>query len=187
MRALQFKQSVINVPDRDWPSAVVVYGGLYGWEGAWLLKKIPLAVQQSVVLVLPKHYTNKLKDCLDELHAQIKPENISSYSLCGFSRGGVEVYRYRAAAEVGVKDWKILGLIDATAPTMAQFPDTVLDSVKNKVRCVYWVPHWTDYGDKVPNFAKHLRDIKVNIVEEQIHHADMPKLFFDRFKSDFVT
>ena len=67
---------------------VVVYGGLYGMEGAWLTPKIPLDLQQSIIFVLPTHYTNDCKTCLDEVRAEISPDKIRSYALCGFLAWG---------------------------------------------------------------------------------------------------
>ena len=170
--------SYVIVPEVNPSPAIVLYGGLYGYEGAWFLKHIPGGMQQNVAFVLPKHYTNDCADCLKELHSAVPAEQISSYSLCGYSRGGVEVYRNR-----GLKEWKVFGLVDPTAPTMGGFDDDVLDNSVSKIRCVYWVPNWgkDGYGGKVPKFAQHLRDIKADMTEKAVEHKDMPDFFFKTY------
>ncbi len=144
VKTLRLGNSIVLDPESGPSSAVVVYGGLHGWQGEWLVPEIPEYLRRSVIFVLPRDFRNDCNACLKELHRKISPENITSYSLCGYSRGGVEVYRYRNLAQ-----WKILGLIDPTAPTMGGFRETVLDSVSYKIRCVYWVPNWgkDGYGD----------------------------------------
>lgn len=190
MSVLQLSRSVVSVPDRDWPPLVVVYGGLYGWEGKWLLPKIPTVLRQSSILVLPRHYTNDCKACLTEYFqsTSMDPDDVSSYALCGYSRGGLEVYRNaRGFAVSGDKrvDWKILGLIDPSPPSFGGFQDNVLDGVINKVRCVYWPPRWSSYGKQVENFAKHLQDVKAKIIIDKTAHENMPTFFFQQFQSDF--
>ena len=184
MKILRLEKCVVLDPEHTPAPAVVIYGGLYGWEGEWLVKEIPSYLRATVAFVLPKHYTNDCNACLSELHTTIKPEDISSYSLCGYSRGGVEVYRYR-----NLKQWKILGLIDPSAPTMGGFQETVLDSLADKIRCVYWVPNWgkDGYGGRIPSFAKHLRDLKVRMAEQATEHRYMPALFFDVFHKDLMS
>lgn len=160
--------------------AIVLYGGLMGWEGSWFLlhKKIPASMMQKFYFIMPNHFTNRCKDCLDEFRAQVKPTNVAGYSLCGFSRGAQEVYRNRE-----LEAWKTLGLIDPSAPTLDIFKDDVLDRFADKIRCVYWVPNWgkDGYQGRVPSFAQHLRDLKVKMVEQQVAHANMPTFFFDQF------
>jgi hypothetical protein len=183
VKTLRLGNSIVLDPESGPTSAVVVYGGLYGWEGEWLVPEIPVYLRSSAIFVLPRHFTNDCNACLKELHTKISPENITSYSLCGYSRGGVEVYRYRNLAQ-----WKILGLIDPSAPTMGGFPETVLDSVSHKIRCVYWVPNWgkDGYGGRIPSFANHLRDLKVKMKEQATEHRYMPSLFFAAFRSDLL-
>ena len=186
MKTLRLGHCIVLDPESGPTSAVVVYGGLRGWEGEWLVSKIPQHLRSSVIFVLPRHFKNECKACLKELQTKISPEKITSYSLCGYSRGGIEVYRYR-----DLEQWKILGLIDPSAPTMAmeRFPETVLDSFSYKIRCVYWVPNWgkDGYGGKIPRFAKHLRELKVKMVEQATEHENMPSLFFSKFGSDFLS
>ena len=183
MKVFRLGQCIVTDPESSPCPAVVVYGGLRGWEGEWMLHKIPHDLLGSVAFVLPTHFTNDCNACLKELHAKIGPEKITSYSLCGYSRGGVEVYRYRNLAQ-----WKIFGLIDPTAPTMGGFSETVLDGVSSKIRCVYWVPNWgkDGYGGRIPSFAKHLRDLKVQMVEKATEHQDMPTLFFNLYRADLL-
>jgi len=183
VKTLHVGNSIVIDPESGPSPAVVVYGGLYGWEGRWLVHEIPASLRGSVIFVLPTHFSHDCNACLKELHTKISPANISSYSLCGYSRGGVEVYRYRNLAQ-----WKILGLIDPSAPTMGGFPETVLDSFSSKIRCVYWVPNWgkDGYGGRIPSFAKHLRDLKVRIVEQATAHRHMPSLFFNNFGFDLL-
>ena len=182
MKIHRLSRCVVVDPETSPAPAVVVYGGLYGWEGEWLVHEIPPYLLAKVIFVLPRHFTNDCGACLKELHTKISPENISSYSLCGYSRGGVEVYRYQNLIE-----WKILGLIDPTAPTMGGFQETVLDGVSDKIRCVYWVPNWgkDGYGGRIPSFAQHLRDLGVKMKEQATDHRYMPALFFGVYGSEF--
>src|SRR5215472_3348699 len=101
MKVHQLDQSVIIDPETGSPAhALVLYGGLFGWEGGWFLNEIPGYMKEATVFCLPKHYTNSCQKCLDELHSKVSPDSIRSYSLAGYSRGGIEVYRYR-----GLKEW----------------------------------------------------------------------------------
>lgn len=183
LKTHQLTQSVIVDPEVESAHAVVLYGGLFGWEGAWFLHEIPTYMKVATVFCLPKHYTNDCSKCLDELHSKVDPSKIASYSLCGYSRGGIEVYRYRT-----LKPWRLLGLIDPSAPTLAEFQDEVLDGFSDKIRCVYWVPNWGKggYGGRVPRFAQHLRDLKVRMVEQATEHEFMPALFFDVYHKEFI-
>lgn len=184
MRTLRLKHSTVLDPEKSASPSVVVYGGLYGWEGAWLVPQIPSDLQKSVIFILPTHFHNDCNVCLTELHTEISPEKITSYSLCGYSRGGIEVYRYR-----NLMQWKILGLIDPSAPTMGGFQETVLDNVRGKIRCVYWVPNWgkDGYAGKIPSFAAHLRALNVNMLEENREHRSMPSFFFNKFQRDLLN
>ncbi len=183
MAVVELDTSVIVTPDKASAPAIVLYGGLYGLEGAWFVKQIPEKVLKSAVWVLPKSYKNDVKKALKELHGQYSPDNITSYSLCGYSRGAVEVYRHKA-----VKDWKIFGLIDPTAPSMGGFEDTVLDASVAKIRCVYWVPNWGEdgYGGRIPAFAQHLRDIKADMKEQNVDHKKMPTFFFEQYGKEWT-
>jgi len=184
MKITKLDQSIIINPELDAPAhAMVLYGGLFGWEGAWFLHEIPQYVQEATIFCLPKHYTNPCQKCMDELHSIVSPDSIKSYSLAGYSRGGIEVYRYR-----GLREWRIFGLIDPSAPTLGDFQDTVLDNVSARIRCVYWVPNWgkDGYNGRVPRFAQHLRDLKVNMKEQPTDHRYMPSLFFDVYHKEFM-
>ena len=68
MKRLDLKSCIVTLPDQDKSPAVVLYGGLMGWEGAWFLNhsKIPAALLQRLYFILPTHFTNKCQDCLDE-------------------------------------------------------------------------------------------------------------------------
>ncbi len=187
MKKVDRTNSVITLPDTmpDSPTAVVLFGGLYHWEGGWFLttKQIPDSLLEKAVFLLPKHYTNDLRDGLKELAGALDGVEPGRMALCGYSRGGIEVYRYRS-----LKDWAILGLIDPSAPTMGGFSEDVLDSASSKVRCVYWVPNWgkDGYDGKIPSFAAHLRKLRVKMTEKETKHRDMPRFFFDTYGADLV-
>ena len=188
MRNLHLSDCIVLDPELDSAPAAVVYGGLYGWEGGWLINKIPADLLQSVIFVLPYHYTTDCALCLKQLRSKVSADKTSSLSLCGYSRGGICVYQYWK-----LEDWKILGLIDPSAPTMADpngtYDDTVLDSVSTKIRCVYWVPNWgkKGYGGRIPSFAQHLRDQKVKMTEKAVEHPEMPRFFFKTYGNDIKT
>jgi len=148
------------------------------------IPKIPSTLLESLYFILPTKFTHKCQACLDEFRAKVDPKNVSLYSLCGFSRGAQEVYRNQ-----NLEQWKILGLIDPSAPTLDIFKDEVLDLAVDKIRCVYWVPNWgkDGYKGRVPRFAQHLRDLKVNMVEKQVAHADMPTFFFNQFGMNLTS
>ena len=162
--------------------AVVLFGGLYGWEGPWFKEHLPANTLNEMIFACPLHYTNDCADALKDLSSVISDDKISSYSLCGYSRGGIEVYRYK-----DLKDWKILGLIDPSAPTMGKFPDTVLDSQKSKIRCFYNLGNWegADYYPKIQSFHQHLIDIKADLTDEAHLHQNIPKFFFLKYGAAF--
>jgi hypothetical protein len=186
VKRLDLKNCIVTIPDKDAAQAVVLYGGLKGWQGEWFLKfnKIPALILQNVYFILPRLFTNKCKDCLDEFRSKVDPKNISRYSLCGFSRGAQEVYRNK-----DLEQWKILGLIDPSAPTLDIFKEDVLDNYVDKIRCVFWVPNWgkDGYKGRVPSFAQHLRDLKVKMVEKDVEHENMPPFFFNQYGAEFTV
>jgi hypothetical protein len=143
MAVVEHKTSFIIKPEADSAHAIVLYGGKFHWEGDWFIKKnqIPNTLKQKAVIALPKHYTNDAADALSELHAEYSADKITSYSVCGFSAGASGVYRHK-----GLKEWKILGLVDPSAPTLQGYKDNVIDDKKDKIRCVYWVPNWGKDG-----------------------------------------
>jgi hypothetical protein len=183
---LDLNQCIVTIPDKEVAPAVVLYGGKMGWQGEWFLahKKIPSNLLQNVYLIMPTSYTNSCKECLREFRANIKPANVTRYSICGFSRGAQEVYRYR-----DLEQWKLFGLIDPSSPTLDIFQDDVLDHFADKIRCVYWVPNWgkTGYDGRIPRFAQHLRDLKVAIIEKEVYHGNMPTFFFEQFGIEFLS
>lgn len=183
MKTLHLPHSIVLDPETDSAPAVVVYGGLMGWEYDWLIPRLPMDLKQSVIFILPTHYLVDCAICLKEFHGKISASRISSYSLCGYSRGGINVYKYRRLVE-----WKILGLIDPSAPRMGGFQDTVLDGDKDKIRCVYWMANWSkaDYFPKIQSFHQHLSDLNVKMVDKtSTAHDRMPNFFFETYRSDF--
>jgi len=183
MKTIHKPHSIILDPENDSAPMVVLYGGLMGWEYDWLIPRIPLDLKQNVTFVLPAHYLVDCSLCLKEAHSEVSKDRVSSYSLCGFSRGGINVYKYLKLA-----DWKILGLIDPSAPRMGGYADSVLDSNKGKIRCAYWLQNWAkaDYYPKIVSFHKHLSDINAEMVDDiKTPHAQMPNFFFETYRSDF--
>ncbi len=187
MKKLDLKNCIVTMPDKQAVyAAVVLYGGLWNMEGGWFLKqnRIPAELLESLHFIMPNHFTNKCKDCLDEFEKEVNTRNIGSYSLCGFSRGAQEVYRNRS-----LEQWEILGLIDPSAPTLDIFKDDVLDNFVDKIRCVYWVPNWgkSGYDGRVPRFAQHLRDLKVEMVEKAVPHPGHAGLFLQAIRQRVLS
>lgn len=186
MKTLTLNHCIVTIPDKPAAPAVVLYGGLYHMEGNWFLehKKVSDALLAKAYFVLPTSFNNKYADCIAEFRANVDPKNISAFSLCGFSRGAQEVYRYKDAEQ-----WKLFGLVDPSAPTLDVFQENVLDAYKAKIRCVYWVPNWGrgGYGGRVPRFAQHLRDLRVDMTEKDVRHENMPSFFFETYGTEFTT
>ena len=150
--------SVVTKPDALSSPAVVVYGGLYGMEGGWFLshRVIPENLQQRLLFVLPCSFETDCQVCIREVVERVvktQTRQITSWSICGFSAGGAQVYRnIRTTNNWGNANMndpvpKILGLIDPSPPTICleksgdgkppRFDNSVLDSVAYKVRgCV---------------------------------------------------
>lgn len=186
MKRIDLKHCIVTAPNNGATQAVVLYGGLMGWEGDWFLKhgRIPAMLLESVYFVLPTHFTNSCATCLAEFRNSVAADSVGRFSLCGFSRGAQEVYRNKK-----LERWKIFGLVDPSAPTLDIFEDDVVDDIADQVRCVYWVPNWgkDGYKGRVPRFAQHLRDLSVNLIEKEVAHADMPKFFFDNFGRELTA
>jgi hypothetical protein len=180
-------------PAPDAMAMVVVYRGLgpeaghdYAWDTADFLVRqiittVPADVLSKVIFVVPDSYTVDCAKCIKQATELIDARNgkISSYSLCGFSRGGANVY-----ANKSLKNWKILGLIDPVTPGSSN----VVDSVAAKIRCVYNVNNWDPkkYKDTVKNFRNYLKNLKVKMVEAPDKHWDMPALFFKTYARELV-
>src|SRR3974390_3620336 len=110
----------------------------------------------NVHFILPLHYQHQVtNNCIAEFRTKVDSGRISSYSLCGFSRGAYRVYD-----DPDLGRWKYIGLIDPVPPlTVGQ--NTVLDALKERIRGVYRLENWGTL-DEAPHtyaFNKHLREI----------------------------
>jgi len=182
MQISKMSHCVVVDPAVESAPAIVMFGGLYGWEGQWFVERIPAALKSEMIFVLPNHYTTDCSDCLNDLKSKIDDSKISSFSLCGYSRGGIEVAHY-----IDLKPWKILGLIDPSAPTMGGYAEEVFDKVKSKIRCMYNLGNWSsaDYYPKIQSFHDHLLAIKADMTDAAHLHKNMPKFFLEKYGSDF--
>jgi hypothetical protein len=197
-------------PGTDNATMIVLYRGLgieagkaYAYDTAeWLIAQVKKAVSQSVldrmILVAPFDYNQDCEHCIQQATKLIDKRggNITSYSLCGFSRGGQPLYK-----NISRRNWKILGIIDAVTPTMYGYDDDIVDDSASRIRCIYGVSHWgsppkvtpppnhkkTGY-EKIVDFHDHLADLGVKMTDAtaQQGHSDMPKVFFENYGSDFV-
>ena len=215
MRTLPLTSCIVSIPETDVAPAIVLYGGLDDMEGDWFLttQRIPLFMRQKFYFILPKHYTNEYKDCIAEFRdkGHIDQKNISAYLLCGFSFGAGALYRIMTYCprpeEWKTREWKMLGLIDPSPPTVTGFQnlwhlgftDGVLDSFKDKIRCVYWEENWRDEKNpglihKASRFAEHLRSLPnaktfrlgPSPGRQGVKHPDMPPAFFTQFKDELM-
>ena len=199
-------------PGADSAPMVVVYRGLgpeyaetYAYDTAdWMIRQIQKAIPKEtlskIIFAVPDDYNQDCEKCIQQAKALIDKRNgkISTYSLCGFSRGGAPVYK-----NLTLRTWKILGLIDPVTPAMAKIPDTAVDDYASRIRCVYGVSHWGTKPpkDKLPkNYSKdershvetrdfyaHLKDLKVEMIDgDDQGHADMPGVFFKKYGSSFL-
>ena len=198
-------------PGTDRAAMIIMYRGLgieagkaYAYDTAeWLISQVKKSVSQSVldqlILVAPFDYNQDCELCLQQAKKLIDKRGgkITSYSLCGFSRGGQPLYQ-----NISRHNWTIIGLIDAVTPTMYGFDDDIVDKYSSKIRCIYGVEHWgkprkhpagphdkkTGY-EKIVDFHDHLTDLKVEMMDAtpQQGHSDMPGVFFQNYGSDFVT
>ena len=197
---------------------VIVYRGLgpergpdYDYDTAeWILgeiqKAIPKETLSKIIFVAPDDYTKDLGTSVQQAKDLIKG-SISSFSLCGFSRGGEPVYRNLAS-----QPWKIVGLIDPVPPDWEpvkqgdkkgpRFDNSVVDRYASKIRCVYGVDHWGDRPAKgqppttkeeknwvaVNEFHKHLKGLKVAMTDatDKQSHKEMPGVFFKKYVSSFL-
>ncbi len=186
MKRYDLSTCIVLDPGLDSAPAIVVYGGLRGWQGAWLINRIPSDMLQSAFFIMPYQFTADCNVCLKEFRGKADTSKVSSYSLCGYSRGATPVYQY-----FKIEEFKLIGLIDPGSPDLndPKYDDTVLDSVATKIRCVYWVPNWGKggYGGRIPDFAQHLRDLKVKMTEKAVEHEDMPNFFFKTYGMDFKS
>lgn len=191
---------------------VVVYRGLgpeagadYNYDTAsWILQQIIAAIPkdtlEKIIFAVADDYTQPCKTCIQEATELVSKRNgtISSYSICGFSKGGAPLYK-----NLQLKDWKIVGLIDPVTPTMESMADSVVDGFASRIRCVYGVTHWgkeplakklpKDYTKsergytKTKEFYDHLKDLKVTIIDaDSDGHSDTPGIFFKNYGSAFL-
>jgi len=193
---------------------VVVYRGLgpetgkdYAYDTAdWIIeqikKAIPKASLNQIIFAVPDDYNQDCETCLHQAKELIDKRNgnISSYSLCGFSKGGAPLYK-----NLSRRTWKILGLIDPVSPSMVKgFSNAAVDKYASKIRCVYGVSHW---GTRPPpgavpkhytksqrgymtirDFYDHLKALKVDMIDaaDNQGHSDMPEVFFKKYGSSFL-
>jgi hypothetical protein len=199
-------------PGADSAPMVVVYRGLgpefrqaYAYDTAdWMISEIQRAVPKEslskIIFAVPDDYNQDCEKCLQQAKDLIdkRKGNISSYSLCGFSKGGAPLYR-----NLTRRTWKILGLIDPVSPGMEGFSDKAVDDYAPRIRCVYGVSHWGTQPakDKLPkdyskdergyvtirDFYRHLKALKVQMIDgDDQSHKDMPGVFFKKYGSSFL-
>jgi hypothetical protein len=209
-------KTMVFDPEVDTANVVVVYRGLgpeykksYSYDtAAWLLGEARSGVgkdlESKIIFVVPDDYNQDCATCIDQATKVIKTK-INRYSLCGFSKGGSQVYK-----NLRLKVWKILGLIDSVSPTMVKktsdgerYKDDIIDDYVSQIRCVYGVSHWgapppkgrkpEHYTDndwsfvKTKNFHDHLEEIKAEMTDDdKDDHSDMPRVFFKTYGSAFV-
>jgi hypothetical protein len=153
--------------------------------------------------VVPDDYSVDLETSIQQATALIKGK-ITTYSLCGFSKGGAPLYR-----NLTKRTWKILGLIDPVSPSMVKLTkDTrmdngVVDPYFKKIRCIYGVSHWgtppppgkdrkayngneVSYAE-IKDFYDHLKDLGVDMIDAgKKSHKEMPEAFFEQYGSSFL-
>ena len=199
-------------PGADSAPMVLVYRGLgpesgkaYAYDTAdWMIvqtqKAIPKETLSQIIFAVADDYNQDSEKCIHQAKALIDKRKglISSYSLCGFSKGGAPVYR-----SLTRKTWKIVGLIDAVSPSMEALSDKVVDTYAAKIRCVYGVSHWGTRPPKdkqskaytknervymkTKDFYDHLKALKVEITDgDDQGHAEMPGVFFKKYGSSFL-
>jgi len=209
-------KTLVFDPEVDNANLVVAYRGLgpeykksYSYDTAqWLLGEARSGVgkdlESKIIFVVPDDYNQDCATCIQQA-AQVIKTKVTSYSLCGFSKGGSQVYK-----NLTLKTWKVLGLIDPVSPTMVKkspqerYDDDVIDDYVSKIRCVYGVSHWgvpppkdrkpKDYTDndwsyvKTKSFHDHLEEIKAEMTDdEKDDHSEMPRVFFKKYGSAFVV
>jgi hypothetical protein len=182
---------------------VVVYPGLgrkddywykgklvkYDWDTAGFMVEqikigMPKVLMDQVIFVVPLTWDMHCATCLFEAEQLINNRGglISRYSLCGFSRGGIQIYWHPK-----LRPWHILGLIDPVSPTMEGYPDNkVVDNFATRIRCVYNGNNW-DCAEKIVTFYDYLTALNVETVERtDVQHRDMPALFFKTYGWDLI-
>jgi hypothetical protein len=199
-------------PGADSAPMVVVYRGLgpefkeaYAYDTAdWMVRQIQKAIPteslSKIIFAVPDDYTQDSEKCIQEAKELVEKRNgkISSYSLCGFSKGGAPLYR-----NLSRRTWRILGLIDPVSPSMEGLSDKAVDDYAARIRCVYGVSHWgtepptdkpsKDYSKdervyvKTRDFYAHLKALKVQMIDgDDQGHPDMPGVFFKKYGSSFL-
>jgi hypothetical protein len=211
---VQFTENKTRVldPGADSAPMVLVYRGLgpefreaYAYDTAdWMIGQIQKAIPKEslnrIIFAVPDDYNQDGEKCIQQAKELIEKRKgtISSYSLCGFSKGGAPVYK-----NLTRRTWKILGLIDPVSPSMEGFSDKAVDDYASRIRCVYGVSHWgtkpakdklsKDYSKdekvhvKTRDFYLHLKALKVDMIDgDDQGHADMPRVFFKKYGSSFL-
>lgn len=183
---------------------VILYGGLDvsgigSTLGKWILDKVPTDILKVAIVVAPleagvkdsRAFPYPFWGCLAEVIKLVSEDRISSFSLCGFSQGGIQVYQNRAA-----KDWKIIGLIDPVTPSMCCAPakDGLLGAPMAKIRGVYRRDNWETSPSYDANYMAGLKSNGANVVEKSLkpgpegyNHLQMPEFFFKNFLNDFLN
>lgn len=194
---------------------VVVYRGLgpevdsdHAYDTSeWMLEQIKEALSddllKKIIFVVPDDYTVDLEHAIQQATALIKGK-VTTYSLCGFSQGGVPLYK-----NLRKRPWKIVGLIDPVSPSMVwvskdkRMENDVVDPYAKSIRCIYGVSHWGTepaegkdpkaYTKKergyttIKDFYDHLTDLGVKMIDAgKKRHPEMPEAFFEEYGSDFI-
>lgn len=143
---------------------IIIWGGMYYATPEWISKQIPEWMWSRYEIYIAP-YGTKLSSI-----ANVNPKTTA---LIGFSAGGMDVLKNYS------HEYALCVLLDPS--TRSKY--ALLEYGPNTLM-FYNAANWGSMNKNLTAVANRINETGGNAVSLDLQHADIPKYFFDHFKSD---
>jgi hypothetical protein len=143
---------------------IIIWGGMYYATPEWISKQIPEWMWSRYEIYIAP-YGTKLSNI-----ANVNPQTTA---LIGFSAGGMDVLKNYN------QQYALCVLLDPS--TRSKY--TLIEYGPNTLM-FYNAANWGSINKNLTSVANRINETGGNAVSLDLQHADIPKYFFDHFKSD---
>jgi hypothetical protein len=143
---------------------LIIWGGMHYANPAWMEKQIPEWMWSRYEIYIAP-YGTKL--------SSIANVNQQTTALIGFSAGGMDVLKNYS------HEYALCVLLDPS--TRSKY--TLIEYGPNTLM-FYNATNWGSMNKNLTAVAKRINETGGNAVSLDLQHADIPKYFFNHFKSD---
>lgn len=143
---------------------IIIWGGMYYATPEWISKQIPQWMWSRYEIYIAP-YGTKLSNI-----ANVNPQTTA---LIGFSAGGMDVLKNYS------HEYALCVLLDPSTRSKYALieygPNTLM---------FYNAENWGNMNKNLTSVANRINETGGNAVSLDFQHAEIPKYFFDHFKSD---